>query len=153
MARQPPTQQADLLEWTPPEPVVRFEPRVVQAATLASKIAKAIGQSLRDHPQTRPQVAAEMSRFLGREVRASSLDTYASEAKADHVINVVLFMALLHATGDRRLLEMLAADMGWAVIERRWLRLIDLAALQEKEAELRSQSSALRRLARAEGTL
>jgi hypothetical protein len=153
MARRPAAPQDDLLDWTPPEPVTRFEPRAVQAASLSARISKAIALTLREHPASREAVAAAMGTYLGRKFPVSSLNAYAAESRVDDVINVVLFMALISVTGDRRLLELLAGEMGWAVIERRWLRLIDLAAVQEREAELRSQASALRRMARAEGTL
>ena len=151
MARRP-ASQPDLLDWAPPEPVVRFDPRTVRGATLGAKIAKAVSQAMADHEGSREQIAVAMGKFLGQDVRPSLLNSYASESR-DDVINVVRFMALIAVTGDRRLLELLAGEMGWAVIERRYLTLINLAAVQERQSELRGHADALRRAAKAEGTL
>ena len=63
------------------------------------------------------------------------IDAYASIARDDHVISTPRFMALLQVTADRRLLELLAEPAGWAVIERRYLPLIELAAVREREDE------------------
>jgi hypothetical protein len=92
-------------------------------------------------------------RGFGEEVSKNMLDAYASEAREEHVINVVRFIALIHATQDRRLLEIVAEMFGWTVIERRYLRLIDLASLQEQQDEFRRRADATRRQAKSEGLL
>ncbi len=151
MTRRPSSAQPDLLDWQAPEPVVRFEDRAVRSATIAGRLAKAIAAALHGHNRT--DVARTMGDFLGRPVSKAMIDAYASEARDDHVISTPRFIALLHATGDRRLLELLAEPMGWAVIERRHLPLIELAAIQDKAAELTRQADALRRQARQRGGL
>jgi hypothetical protein len=69
------------------------------------------------------------------------------------VINIVRFIALLHATQDPRLLEMIASMFGWAVVDRQFLALIKLAQVREREDELRREAKALQRQARAGGLL
>lgn len=145
--------QLDLLNWTPPEPVARFEVEEVRAVSLTGKLSRAIAATLKDCTLPREEIAERMGAYLGRPLSVNALNAYASQAREDHVISVVRFAALLHATQDRRLLEMLAELFGWAVIERRFLTLIDLAAVQEKQDELRRQADALRRTARLEGML
>jgi hypothetical protein len=125
----------------------------IRAISVAAKICRAIAATLKDNPLSRDKIAQRMSDYLGQNVSGNMLDAYASQAREDHVINLVRFIALLHATQDRRLLEMIAEMFGWTVIERRFLKLIEVAALQEREDILRRQREALRREARIEGIL
>ncbi len=151
-----PSNQLDLLTWQPPEAVARFEDHIVRSATIAGRIAHGVAASLRDaagRGLTRADIAKRMSLYLGTAVSKAMLDAYASEAREEHVISLPRLMALLHVTGDRRLLELLAEPMGWAVIDRRHLPLIQLAAVQERRDELARQADALRRAARAGGAL
>lgn len=143
--------QPDLLDWRAPEPTVRFDEVAVRSATIAGRLAKAIAAALLG--RERAEIAKTMGDFLGRPVSKAMIDAYASVARDDHVITMPRFVALLHATADRRLLELLAEPLGWAVIERRHLPLIELAAIQEKASELSRQADVLRRQAKSRGAL
>lgn len=145
--------QPDLLEWQPPETVVAFEPAQVRAASVAASIARAVAATLRDCGLPRDQVAERMSAYLGERVSKAILDAYASEARREHAIPVTRLIALMHATGDRRLLQLIAEPLGWAVIEARHLPLIEVAAIREHEDELRRRREALTRRARTGGGL
>lgn len=145
--------QPDLLDWTPPAPVAAFAPEQVRGATLEARIARAVSLALQDSKLTREEIAARMSAWLGTKVTANMLNAYASVARQDHPIGLTRFLALVQATGDRRLLELLAEMFGWAVIERRHLPLIEMAAVQERLDELHRTKEALRRAARAGGGL
>ena len=149
MAQSP--AQLSLLEWTPPEPTVRFDEVQVRAATIEARVSRAIAAALKDSVSDRQAVAEAMGEFLGQRVTKNMLDAYASVAREDHPITIARFVALLHATRDRRLLELIAEPLGWAVIDRKMLHLIELAAVQEKQRELHAQADALRR--RAKGVI
>ncbi len=151
-----PPDQLDLLAWQPPAPVAKFEERRVRAATISVRLALAVSAALKDADArglSREEIARRMSEFLGTHVSRATLDGYASAAREDRVISVPRFVALLHATRDRRLLEILAEPMDWAVIERRHLPLIELAAVQQRREELRRHAESLLRQARTEGGL
>jgi hypothetical protein len=140
--------QMDLLAWEPPEPVARFEDRVIRAASIAGQISHGVAAALRDADARdlgREEVARRMSGYLGERISVAMLNGYASEAREQNVISVPRLLALVHVTGDRRLLQMLAEPFGWAVIEARHLPLIEIAALREREDELRRRADALRR--------
>lgn len=147
MVRHP--AQPDLLDWQPPETVRRFPEEQVRAATFAARVSRAVAVALADADAEREAIAARMSSFLGERVSPAMLDAYASQARDDHRISVPRLMALLHATRDRRLLELLAEPLGWAVIERRHLPLIEVAAIREHEDELRRRREYLMRSARS----
>ena len=122
-------------------------------ATVAASIARAVAATLRDSPLKRDDIATRMSGYLGERVSKHMLDAYASEARQEHAIPVTRLIALMHATGDRRLLQMRAEPMGWAVIERRHLPLSEVAAIREREDELRRHREFLTRQARSGGGL
>jgi hypothetical protein len=145
--------QPDLLDWTPPEPVAAFAPEQVRGATLEARIARAVSVALQESKQPREEIAKQMGAWLGEKVSLNMLNAYASVARQDHPIGLSRFLALVQATGDRRLLELLAEMFGWAVIERRHLPLIEMAAVQERLDELHRTKEALRRAARAGGGL
>jgi len=153
MSRARHAAQMDLLAWQAPEVVRAFDPATVRGGTLAARIARAVSVALNDCPLSREEVAKRMSVYLGVRVSKAMLDAYASAAREDHAISLPRFMALIDATGDRRLLELLAEGFGWAVIERRHLPLIEMAAVQERINELQGTRDMLRREARAKGAL
>lgn len=151
-ARRPAPDQPSLLEWQAPQPVARFEPARVRAATLHGQIARAVAECLRDAAAAglkRDTVAERMSAITGQRVSGAMLDAYASQAREDHSISLARFIALMQATGDRRLLELLAEPMGWAVIESADLALIELGALREHADEIARRMKTLQQQARA----
>ncbi len=145
--------QLALLDWQPPQTVARFQDDQVRAVSISDRLCRGISVALREAPYNRDQVATRMSEFLGQPVSVNMLDAYASQARGQHNISAVRLVALLHATQDRRLLELVAEMFGWPVIERKFLKLIELASLQEREDALRRQRETLRREARSEGLI
>lgn len=145
---RPPAEQLPLLTWTAPQAEMAFDEKSVRGATLDARIARAVSVALSECGKARAAVAREMSAYLGEAVSPAMLDAYASVARAAHRISVSRLMALVHVTGDRRLLQLLAEPMGWAVVERRHLSLIEVALIREREDELRRQREALMRRAR-----
>lgn len=148
--------QADLLAWTAPAPVERFEPTRVRAATLNGKIKRAIAETLRDEADkgwSRENTALAMTDYLGAEVSANALNAWCSEAREDQMPSLVRFVGLLDATGDMRLLQVIAAELGWVVMHKKWLPMIELASLREHEDKVRDRKRALQAHARIAGTL
>lgn len=154
MATPDPRQQT-LLDWTPPEAVRRFEEVSVRAHTIADRIARAVSQAMKDSTLSRDELAESMSDYLGegQDVPKNMLDAYASQARTEHVIPIVRFIALLHATGDQRLLQMIAEMFGWAVIDRKYLPLIDLASIRAREDALKATRMEIERHARKSGAI
>lgn len=152
--RTPDPAQMSLLEWQPPRPVVAFEPARVRAATLPGQIARAVAEALRGAAAagvSREEIAARMSTILGERVSKPMLDAYASQAREEHGIGLARFIALIQATGDRRLLEQLAEPMGWAVVERADLVLIELASAREHQDDVARRVKTLQAQAKFRG--
>jgi hypothetical protein len=146
MTRNAP-EQLSLLDWVPPNPVVRFDPRLIQANLFTSRLSRAISVSLDTCGRSREQIALDMSALLERPVSINMLNAYASVQREGHQISVPRFNALISATRDRRLAEFLMEPFGWAVIERRYLPAIELAAVSEHKKELTRRENTLRRQA------
>ncbi len=156
MATRTPVGQMDLLAWEPPQPVRRFEEPRVRAGSFRDRLARAVAACLHDADdagRSREDIAAAMSDFLGERVTLNMLNRYASQAAEEHQISVARLVALLHATRDQRLLELLAAPFGLAVIDRKFLPLIELGALQEKAEELARRAKELRHAVKRDGVL
>jgi len=151
MAPRNPSQLDLLNDWVPPTATMRFSDALVRAGTMAGSICRAIAATLRESEKTRPEIAKQMSDFLGQDVPKNMLDAYASQGREDHSISLVRFIALIHATRDRRLLEMVAEQFGWSVIERKHLKMIELAQVEERLDELRRHADALKRQTRTGG--
>jgi len=135
MTRRRDDRALDLLAWQPPAPP-RFAPEAVRAASLRAMLCKAVAVALKDCGKGRDQVATEMAEFLGEAVSKAMLDAYASEAREDHSISVVRLLALIHVTGDLRLLNLLAEQLGQVTIPARYLPAIEDAMLDDKIEEL-----------------
>lgn len=143
----------DLLAWVAPKPVKAFAPERVRAASLAATIARGVSEALKGSGRTRDQVAQDMSAYLGAAVPTNILDKYASEAAEEHVINLVRFVALIHATRSRELLQLIAEPFGWSVIEQRHLDAIELAAALEERERLNGEIDAARKRLKSNGGL
>jgi len=134
----------DLLAWTPePVEITYDDPRSVQAPSLSSRFARAISKALNECGKTRKQVAKEMGDYLGEDFSKNMLNAYASEARENHIINLHRFAALIHATGDEKLLTLLPNEFGFAVVDREYMplceRVIRRTQLKRKRAEIEKQ--------------
>lgn len=126
-------------EWQPVDPVQRFDEKRVRAASLRQQMALGVAETLRDAAKAgedRDTIAERMAEWLGEEVSKNLLDAYASQAREEHVISLLRLIALVHATGDLRILQMIAEMFGHSVIEDRYLPHIQYAQLADKKEEL-----------------
>lgn len=140
----------DLLTWEPQEFVERFEESAVRAASLRTRIAKAVSETLRSSDLSRQETARRMSDWLGEEVSKHILDAYASEARDAHTIPYIRLLALVQVTGDVRLLQVGAEIFGRSVIDDRYLDWIEVGQLSEhKDAVGRALDAARRRVRRS----
>lgn len=136
----------ELLDWEPPALAPRFDEKAVRAASLRSRISKAVAEALKDCGRSRDEVAAEMSAFLGEEVGKNMLDAYASEARDDHTISYLRLIALARVTGEVRLLQVGAEPLDHSVVADRYLGAIEDAMLEDKKKEIDQRQKHVRRV-------
>lgn len=142
------TQTMDLLSWEPAPIVEAFEPVRVRCASLRAKIAQAVSESMKYAGKSRAILAVEMSDWLGEDVTENMLNAYASEAREDHSIPYLRLLALVHVTGDVRLLQIGAELMGHSVIEDKYLSWVDVGRLADHKETIDKEFAAARRVAR-----
>ena len=73
------------------------------------------------------------------------LDAYVSEAKEENVINAVRFAALVHATGDLRLLSVIPELFGQIVVPAKYQAAIEDAMIGDQIEELERRKRGARR--------
>ncbi|HYG91175.1 MAG TPA: DNA transposition protein [Azospirillum sp.] len=139
MSRSRDTRTYDLLAWEPPQPAKAFAPEKVRAASLRSMVCRAVAAALKECGKDRDQVAEEIGTYLGEPCAKTMLDAYASEAREDHTIPLIRFLGLVHATGDIRLLQVLANQFGWAVVPQKYLPAIEESIIADKIEELQQR--------------
>ncbi len=135
----------DLFSWKPKPVLQAFDAVKIRAASLRSTISKGVSLALKECGDSRETVAEKISEYLGEDCPKSMLDAYASEAREEHTVNVVRFVALIHATRDIRLLNMIAEPFGWAVIPAKYLPAIDEAVLADTIEELQQRKALARK--------
>lgn len=142
----------DLFDWRPSEPLVASYPVAeVRAASLRSRLARAVSVTLRDATMDRDAIAAAMSAWLGEECSRHMLDAYASEAREEHTISYLRLLALVHVTGDVRPLQLGAELSGHVVVDGKVLPWVEVGQLAELRRRLDREYAAARRAARAGG--
>ena len=154
MARRPHCPlTGDLFDWQPPQVAVGYGSEVTGRGRLDNRIARLIGQALRDardDGKTRAQVARSMSEFLGRSISEAMLNKWSSEGSEDHRIPLDAFIALVHATEVRALLGFVPGEFGLTVVEDEYAEMITDQLLDDhmKEMEALKLARAARRKAR-----
>lgn len=138
----------DLLSWQPPEVVERYEDRSVWAVSLRARIAKAVGQTLKDCGIPREQIAKHMSEILGEEISVNALNAYASESREESTISLLRLIALVRVTQDVRLLQLAAETVGHAVIDTKYVSWVRVGQLADAKLEIDRELDQARRTAR-----
>ena len=126
----------DLLSWQPAEITKEFNERDVRAADVGAKYAKAIGLTLNECELTRDEIAMQMSDYLNEKIGKNMLDAYAAETRASHMIPLTRLEALIHVTGDLRLISLLAAQFKNIVVDAVYSHLIKATLYGDKIAEM-----------------
>lgn len=147
MARNREPSPTPLFDWRPPEaPAVRYQaPEEVRAASLAASFVRAMQLAEEASGKSREEIAKSMSDYLQQPVSKAVIDQYMSEAREDYVINVVRFLAFMDATRDFRLLSLLAAPFGLAIIDEKYLAAVEEAMCAEQIEALDRRKALARR--------
>lgn len=129
----------DLLNWKPPSVIERFDEERIKAASIRSRIAHTVAETLSECKLPRREIAEKMTAYLGEAVTKNMLDAYASEAREDHTIPYHRLIAIVHATGDIRPLQMAAELFDYLVVESRYGKLIDLGLMVDRAEKLQRE--------------
>ncbi|WP_321362628.1 hypothetical protein [uncultured Celeribacter sp.] len=146
MARYRDPLTKDLFDYKPPKVAVGYSADVIGRGRLDSKIARIIGQALRDARDeglTRAKIAKDLSDWLGRQVSEAMLNKWSSEGSADHRIPLDAFIGLVHVTGARELLGFVPGEFGLTVIEEQYAEMIEERLLDDHIEEMEARKQVL----------
>jgi len=140
----------DLFAWEPPvrDVVPVFDASVTRANSLYAQLVAGMRTAVDQSGRDRGAIVRSMSEFLGQTVSENSLNAAISQAREDHVINVLRFQALTHATSDGRLLNLIANPLGWIAAPSRFAKVIELAQVREERDRLGCEERKLKRQVR-----
>ena len=110
------------------------------------EIAYVMGEAIRSCVKDRYQIAADMSRLLGREVSVNTLDKYTSEASEDHIPNLETAIAFDAATEQMGLACLFASKLGCRVLPGKDSLLVEIARLDQMKSDITKQEKALKKL-------
>ncbi len=134
-------------EYVPRADVVpEFAPERVRAPQLSRLIARGISEALADSGKERGEIVQEVHEFLGEGAGKFSeniLNAYASESREDQTPNIIRFAAITKATGDPRLLNLIAQECGWIVVDKKYKAAIDEAMIGD---EIKQREQEIERL-------
>lgn len=136
----------DLFSWQPPKVAVGYSTDVMGRGPLDNRIARLIGQALRDARDggtSRAEVAARMTEFLRRPISEGMLNKWSSEGSEEHRIPLDAFLALVDATGARDLLGFVPGEFGLTVIEAEYAELIEERLLEDHIEEMQARKQVL----------
>lgn len=148
MAKRQDKSTPDLFSWEPPALVERYDESRVRSPSLKARIARAVGETLKESGGTRLEIARRMSEWLGEEITKNMLDAYASEAREAHTIPYIRMLALAQVTGDLRLLQLGAEIFEHSVVADRHLRWVEVGQLADRKEDISKAYDAARRQAR-----
>ncbi len=120
------------------------EPINQGAFDLNVEISCAISRAIKACPHDRYEIAARMSRLLGRDVTKNMIDAYSAGSRDTHIPNFAWCIAFDTATGDHVLLSLFAKKLGCEVLVGREILEAELGRLDMHERELRERKSAIR---------
>lgn len=110
------------------------------------EIAAVMGDAIKACPKDRYQIAADMSRLLGREVSVNTLDKYTSEASEEHIPNLETAIAFDAATEQTALASMFASKLGCRVLPGKDSLLAELGRIEQMKGDLAKQEKAIKRI-------
>lgn len=110
------------------------------------EIAIVMGDAIKACHKDRWQIAADMSRLLGREVSANTLDKYTSEASGDHIPNLETAIAFDAATEQTALACLFASKLGCRVLPGKATLEAELGRLEIMKGDIAKQEKAIKRI-------
>lgn len=119
-------------------------PASAGSISYSREIAAAMSAALKHCQADRIEVAARMTRLMGREITLSMLNAYTAESRADHNVSLERAIAFDAATDGYALLHFFAAKRGCRVMVGEDALLAELGQIDRTEQQLRERKAALK---------
>lgn len=125
--------------------IPKAHPMDAGAWRFRAEISHCMGGAISASGKDRYQIAADMSRLLGREVSVNTLDKYTSEASEDHIPNLETAIAFDAATGQLALVDLFARKLGCRVLPGKESLAAELGRLEIMKGEIAKQERVIKR--------
>jgi hypothetical protein len=126
--------------------IPQAHPMTPGAWRFRGEIAHVMGEAIRTCNKDRYQIAADMSRLLGREVSVNTLDKYTSEASEDHIPNLETAIAFDAATEQTSLASLFAGKLGCRVLPGKESLTAELGRLAYMKTEIAKQEKVIKHI-------
>ena len=126
--------------------IPQAHPMTAGAWRFRTEIAHVMGDAIKACAKDRYQIAADMSRLLGREVSLNTLDKYTSEASEDHIPNLETAIAFDAATGQTALASFFASKLGCRVMPGKEALFAELGRLEQMKGDIAKKEKAIKKI-------
>lgn len=126
--------------------IPQAHPMTPGAWRFRGEIAHVMGEAIKASPKDIYQIAADMSRLLGREVSSNTLYKYTSEASEDHLPNFETAIAFDAVTESLALASLFAGKLGCRVLPGKESLFAELGRVEQMKGDLARQEKAIKKL-------
>lgn len=126
--------------------IPQAHPMTPGAWRFRGEIAHVMSEAIKACAKDRYQIAADMSRLLGREVSLNTLDKYTSEAAEDHIPNLETAIAFDAATEQTALACFFAGKLGCRVLPGKESLHAELGRLEIMKGDIAKQEKAIKKI-------
>lgn len=135
----------DLVSMDMFEALPRPVPMAPGSHAFTREIAAVMSHAIKLCPHDRPEIAARMTRLLGREINLYKLNGYTAESHETRNISLENAIAFDAATEGYALLNFFAEKRGCTVLVGNNALLAELGEIERLEAELAQQKRAIKK--------
>jgi len=105
-----------------------------------------VSEALKKTRLSRYEVAAEMSRLIGREITKSQIDSWSAESKENHRFPLAYLNAFCEATGDKSIVRLIAEKAGGFFIEGEDALYTELGRIEKLKKELQDKERLIKQM-------
>lgn len=107
-------------------------------------VSASVSRMLREDGRPRAEIAADVSRLLGKPVSKSMLDVYSSEAHVEHNVPASRWLAIVAATGNFAVADAVLKRIGARLLSGDEIKAAELGHLQAERDAIDARMKELR---------
>lgn len=111
---------------------------------ISATLRELVSLALKRTRLSRYEVAAEMSKLLGREITKSQIDSWSAESKENHRFPLAYLNAFMDSAGDKTILRLLCEKAGGYFIEGEDALYTELGKIEKAKEEIAEKERLVR---------
>lgn len=109
-------------------------------------VRELVSEALKRTRLSRYEVAAEMSKLLGREITKSQIDSWSAESKENHRFPLAYLNAFCESTEDKTIIRLIAERAGGYFIEGEDALYTELGKLEQMKRDILEKEKLLKQM-------